>query len=194
MMAWKLLETLRVVLLAAMVMVPSALAFGADQLPEGEKKIVLIAADGSEFVAGHVAFKRDGDGAKISVNLDAPGFQDEFLSMRPFRCLPHKKEMWCHLAYPYETRGRITANDLVDLEYALLFLYKPPGGYGIDAWNGLYFKLGVKEGGNISGNVHETDMNVLAVPPDDPLSRPIDHDALTSVEPDAHRFARVEIR
>ncbi len=171
-----------------------ALSARAAGFPEGVKVVTLIAANGTRQAIGHVTLTPDGDGAAIAVVLDAPEFGEQFLSMRPFRCLPHTKEMWCHLAYPYATKGRISAGDLTDLEYALLFLFKPPAGYGIDAWNGLYFKLAVDKEGGFSGTLHEADFNVLAVPPDAGNLRPIPHSALTSVAPGAHRFAKVEIR
>ena len=163
-------------------------------LPEGKKSIRLISADGEGFALGHVTFAAEGDMARFNIELDAPEFQEQFLSMRPFRCLPAPKEMWCHLAYPYETRGRISRNDLADLEYGLLFLFKPPEGYGIDAWNGLFFKLAIGGDGEISGGLNETDLNVLAVPPDDKSVRPIADGALTPVSPESHRFARIEIK
>ncbi|MEQ1718450.1 MAG: hypothetical protein ABL907_21115, partial [Hyphomicrobium sp.] len=126
------------------VVQPSA---AGEKLPEGKKVISLMGTDGAVLNLGAVTFTPDGDGALFQVSLDAPQFQDAFLSMRPFRCLAGTKETWCHLQYPYETKGRITADDLVDLEYAFLFLTKAPGGYGIDAWNGLYFKLGLDGAG-----------------------------------------------
>jgi hypothetical protein len=178
-------------LVMAGLAIPPAVA--ASNLPEGKKAITLVAQDGSKQVIGSVTFTPDADGAKIAVAIDAPEFKEEFLSMRPFRCLPDAKEMWCHLAYPYAVKGRITADDLADLEYAMLFLFKPPAGYGIDAWNGLYFKLAMADGGTLSGAVHEADFNALAVPPDASVVRPIPHSALTPVSPDAHRFTRVVI-
>lgn len=166
----------------------------AAELPKGKASIILVAADGAKLKIGSVQFTPEGDGAKIDVALDAPEFAEEFLSMRPFRCLAGAKETWCHLAYPYTWNGHVTADDLIDLEYALLFLFKPPAGYGIDAWNGLYFKLAIAEDGSIAGDLHEADFNVLAVPPDKSVLRPIPHSALTATSPEAHRFARVEIR
>jgi hypothetical protein len=165
----------------------------APLLPEGQKTITLIANDGAKQRLGSVTFTPDEGGAKIAISIDAPELKDEFLSMRPFRCLPDAKEMWCHLAYPYAWKGRITADDLTDLEYAMLFLFKPPSGYGIDAWNGLYFKLALAADGRLSGALHETDLNALAVPPDAANLRPIIPAALTPVAPDAHRFAKIEI-
>ncbi len=167
---------------------------GSGKLPAGQKTISLKSADGTRLVIGTATFTPDGAGATVSVQMTAPEYQDEFLSMRPFRCLAGDKETWCHLEYPYEVKGHVTAGDLVDLEYKLLFLFKPPAGYGIDAWNGLYFKLVLQEDGAISGNVHDVDLNVLAVPPEDRKARVIGHQDLTAVEPGSHRFATIEIR
>ena len=164
------------------------------ELPKGKASISLVAADGSRLTIGSAQFTAEGEGAAITVSLDAPEFAEEFLSMRPFRCLAGAKETWCHLAYPYTWKGHVTPNDLIDLEYALLFLFKPPAGYGIDAWNGLYFKLSLAADGRISGDLHETDFNVLAVPPDKSVTRPIPHSALTPVSPETHRYARIEIK
>lgn len=169
-------------------------AVAAAPLPSGKKAITLVAADGMRLDIGHVTFTGDQDGAAISVVLDAPQFAEEFLSMRPFRCIAGPKESWCHLPYPYQTKARITADDLTDLEYALLFLFKPPAGYGIDAWNGLYFQLAFAPDGSIGGALHEVDLNVLAVPPMAGELRPIPRSALTPVAADSHRFARIEIR
>lgn len=160
----------------------------------GTKAITLVAAGGERVRVGSVTFTAEGDGAAISVKLDDPALTPEFLSMRPFNCLHDAKEWWCHLAYPYELSGRVTAADLTDLEYSLLFISKGPNAYGIDAWNGLYFKLALGEDGAITGAVHETDLNALAVPPGDRKMRVIGPAALTKAEPGAHRFATVEIR
>ena len=127
------------------------------------------------------------------MKLDSPDFTDEFLSMRPFRCLAGAKRMWCHLEYPYGTRGRMTAGDLLDLEYALLFLWRPYDRPSIDAWNGLYFKLAVGPDGAIAGELHEADFNVLAVPPGEPNARPIGQ-APTPATPGTQVWDRIEIR
>ena len=167
---------------------------GAGKLTAGEKTISLKSADGTTLAIGTATFAPDDTGAMVSVQMTAPQYQEEFLSMRPFRCLAGDKETWCHLEYPYEVKGYVTADDLVDLEYKLLFLFKPPAGYGIDAWNGLYFKLALQEDGAVTGTVHDVDLNVLAVPPEDRKARVIGHKDLTAVEPGARRFATVEIR
>lgn len=180
--------------LVVMLLALQSLAAAAAALPQGRKDITLIAEDGTRQSIGHVTFTASGDAATFDVVLDAPDFSDEFLSMRPFRCLSGAKEMWCHLAYPYELKRTVTANDLTDLEYALLFLFKPPAGYGIDAWNGLYFKLALADDGSLSGGLNETDMNILASPPEAGNLRPIAAVALTPVTASAHRFQSIEIK
>ncbi len=163
-------------------------------LPTGERQITLVSATGERLSIGRVNFTPEGDARAFTVTLDAPEFRDEFLSMRPFRCLPGAKEMWCHLAYPYDLKGRITAGDLTDLEYSLLFLFKPPTGYGIDAWNGLYFRLDAAADGGITGALHEVNLDVLAAPPDDRAARVITPADLTKAEAGGHRFQSIEIR
>lgn len=189
--AWAGVRRLVVVLLLSGFASLNALAVS---LPNGEKTITLVAHDGSRQAIGRVAFTPDGDGAKIAVTLDAPAFSEEFLSMRPFRCLSGPKQMWCHLAYPYGTRSRITASDLVDLEYQLMFIWRTPDRVGADAWNGLYFKLAMAADGSIGGDLHEADYNPLAVPPADVYARPIGHADLSRAEPGRRLFDRVEIK
>ncbi len=166
----------------------------AGGVPAGDKSITLVAHDGSRQSIGRVRFTPDGDGSQIVVSLDAPEFSEEFLSMRPFRCLSGPQQMWCHLAYPYGTRLRITASDLIDLEYQLMFIWRTPDRVGADAWNGLYFKLAVMPDGSISGDLHEVDYNPLAAPPDAPFARPIGHADLSRAEPGRRLFDRVEIK
>jgi hypothetical protein len=179
-------------ILLALILPATAIAGSA--LPQGTKAISLVLADGTRQQIGHVTFTSAGDETTFDVQLDAPEFSDEFLSMRPFRCLSGTKEMWCHLAYPYELKRIITAADLTDLEYALLFLFKPPAGYGIDAWNGLYFKMALADDGAITGALNESDFNILASPPEKGVARPIAASGLMVVANDAHRFASIEIK
>ena len=167
--------------------------YAAAQLPDGTKTITLVSATGLRQDIGHVTFVKDGEGAAFTVALDAPQFAEEFLSMRPFPCIAGAKETWCHLAYPYDIKRRITPGELTDLEYALLFLFKPPAGYGIDPWNGLYFKMAIGDDGAITGAVHDVNLDPLGVPPKDRSARTIAATDLTPSDPATHRFARIEI-
>lgn len=166
----------------------------AGTLPEGTRTITLISADGTRQPVGNVTFIPDGDGAKIEVKLNAPAFTDEFLSMRPFRCLSGPTQQWCHLPYGYSIKSRVTPADLMDLEYMLMFIWRSYDRVGADAWNGLYFKLGLAPDGSITGDLHEADFNVLAVPPTDPTARPVTHSDLTRAQPGNRLYDRIEVR
>jgi hypothetical protein len=186
--------TLHAILLstvAASFVLPAA---AAPKLPSGAKTITAIAPSGAKEVIGHVTFIADGDGAKIDVAMDGAKFKDEFLSMRPFRCISGTKRMLCHLEYPYATAKRITATDLVDLEYALMFLWRTYDKVSIDAWNGLYYKFKLNDDGSLSGELHEADYNPLASPPPAGVTRPITHNDLTKAESGQHLYDRIEIK
>lgn len=73
--------------------------------------------------------------------MDHDQFEDQFRSMHAFRCLTDPSEWFCYLPYPYEIANTITPDDLTNLEYHLLFVWKSPKVFGIDAWNGVYDKL-----------------------------------------------------
>lgn len=139
----------------------------------------------------------DGAGARLhlaELALDADGqyrmdmspapFTNQFLSMRPFRCLEGPDKHWCHLPYPYENRRNIS-DDLTDLEYDLLFIWKGAGDYGIDTWNGVYYQL-EPSGAGYRGTLHEVDMDELAVPPEAGDLRPLMDKHLEPGEPDSH--------
>ncbi len=136
--------------------------------------IYLIDQKGEEFNIGTVVFSgQEGGAYGVDVDIDSAGFEDQFLSMRPFRCLTGSAEWFCYLPYPYELKKTITEDDLTELEYQLLFIWKSPKSFGIDAWNGVYYKLSMNADGTLSGNLLQGDLNVLANPPE-PYSHPID--------------------
>lgn len=146
------------------------------ELPTGEKTITLTSA-AEKIAIGKVTFTGDGPSRKISVRMNHALFKDHFLSMRPFKCLEGPK-FYCHLPYPYAWKSEITETDLADLEYALLFVQKQPNEYGINLFNGVYYKLTL-EGGRMTGALHEVDMDTLASPPEASNLRPITDDLLT---------------
>lgn len=173
---------------------PASVRAGDPALPEGTKSIIVTSASGETLKLGDVTFGKHGDARSIAVKLDAPQFQEQFLSMRPFRCVPGTKQMWCHLDYPYPLAGRITKDDLADLEYRLMFLWRTYDRVGADAWNGLYFKLALEPDGRISGQLHEADYNVLASPPAAGVTRPVTHADLTPAGVGQHLYDRIEIK
>lgn len=111
-------------------------------------------------------------------------FSDHFLSMRPFKCLDGPKKNWCHVPYPYEIARDISA-DLIDLEYDFLFLWKDRTDYGIDMWNGVYYRI-EQTGQGLKGTIHEMDMNLLAAPPDAGQLRPLRPQDIIESDPDGH--------
>ena len=141
-------------------------------LPE-KAAILLIDKEGKETSIGSVSFSPDsGGGVGFAVEIESPKFSDHFLSMRPFKCLTPEQEWFCQQPYPYELNNIITKNDLSDLEYHLLFIRKTPDQFGIDAWNGVYYKL-EQSGDGFIGQLLEGDLNVLQEPPPKG-SKPID--------------------
>lgn len=154
--------------------------------------ITLQASDEETVDVGQVTFTKADDGYHYQLTIDEDRFEKQFLSMRPFDCLQKPKIMICHLPYPYQSNRFITADDMSDLEYELMFLHKYPGAYGIDAYNGIYYQMQVTEKG-IEGQLHDVDFNVLKVPPEDDNLRPITPDMLYTANPGKHWFMKVLI-
>ena len=156
--------------------------------------VFLVDQTGRETPIGKVDFSANTSGsAEVVFDLDAGLFEDHFLSMRPFRCLTESSEWFCHLPYPYEISRSIDKDNLTDLEYQLLFIWKSPKTFGIDAWNGVYYQLTAQEDGQISGELLQGDLNVLANPPE-PMSYPIDLSEFTEEDADKRRFPEIIIR
>lgn len=151
----------------------------ASEFPK-EAGIYLLDSQREELRIGSVKFTaedtNDPENAavKVDVDMDNSVFSEHFLSMRPFRCLTDEKEWFCHLEYPYQLRSSITLDDLTDLEYQLLFIKKKPTEFGIDAWNGLYYKLRVEKDGTLTGELLEGDLNSLQSPPSEKYAKPVD--------------------
>ncbi len=158
---------MRYLFIASLLFATPALA----ELPTGSKTIALKSAT-ETIVIGNVEFSGTGATRTISVTMKDELYKDHFLSMRPFKCIEGPK-FYCHLPYPYEWKGTVTATDLGDLEYALLFVQKEPTAYGINLWHGIYYKMQSSVDGRISGTLHEVDMDILASPPKPGELRPI---------------------
>ena len=160
-------------LLVLLALLSSGLAVAAD-LPENAG-IYLVDPEQQETRIGEVTFAQaNNKDTAVLVNMDTDAFTEHFLSMRPFRCIEGESEWFCYLEYPYDLRSVITKDDLSDLEYQLLFIRKTPSEFGIDAWNGLYYKLAVEEDGSITGKLLEGDLNSLQSPPAEKYAKPVD--------------------
>ena len=156
---------------------------------EDTRRIYLVPANGDRIDVGALHLEQ---GGAYRVVWDDARFGDFFLSMRPFKCLEGPEKLWCRVDYPYENNRRIGGDDLTDLEYDLLFVWKNAKDYGIDMWNGVYYKL-APAGAGWNGAMFEMDMNVLAAPPEDGNLRPIEPGMLDEGDPDSHWLPRIVI-
>ena len=137
--------------------------------------VYLVDSKQQETRIGDVGFSDAGNGkTSLHLSIDTSVFTEHFLSMRPFRCIEGDSEWFCYLEYPYDLRSIITRDDLSDLEYQLLFIRKTPSEFGIDAWNGLYYKLELASDGTITGELLEGDLNSLQSPPGEQYAKPVD--------------------
>lgn len=139
------------------------------------------------------AQETDKKGLDYKIRWETEEFEDHFLSMRPFKCLPASEKLWCYTPYPYEIKRHLTEGDITDLEYDLIFVWKPKGEYGINLWNGVYYKL-EPTGFGWKGTMQEYDLNVLGIPPEAGELRPILEKDLHEASTEDHFLPFVEIR
>ena len=158
----------------------------------GERQIIFVDGEGNRHTAGRVAFTPQGNQTSYSISWTPSAFEDHFLSMRPFRCMEGPAKLWCHVPYPYPINRTISGDDLTDLEYDLLFVWKGASDYGINMWNGVYYQLEATETG-LAGHLHEMNMDVLSAPPPDGSLRPVKAGDLHQVDPGGHWLPRVLI-
>lgn len=164
------------------------------QLFPATASVSLVTLDGEETTIGSISFTNKPDGsAAFSLDISGSAFSDHFLSMRPFKCLTEHKDWYCYLPYPYKIGNSVTATDLSNLEYQLLFIKKSESEFGIDAWNGLYYKLNTEPNGVIAGELLQGDLNVLQSPPEE-NTRPIDLAEFFDDDSKKQRFPKLLIR
>jgi hypothetical protein len=150
--------------------------------------VTLLDNNGVAIKVADLQLFPEGDAFRYELKMvTKTPFENYFLSMRPFNCITEQatKRALCYLNYPYKINRRISANDLGDLEYDLLFIRRKASDYGIDPWFGSYYKMQWK-GDSIEGILHEADLDILAAPPEDGAYRPIVESDLT--ETDASQF------
>lgn len=148
---------------------------------DGKKAINLIDIQGREITIGHIEFTSSDNSTTYHLDIDHSVFKDFFLSMKEMKCL-EGPELWCHLAYPYQTPQTITRQDLRWLSHDLLFMYKKKSEFGANFYQGIYYQLTVKEN-SITGIAQAVDLNMLAAPPDDLSVPPITVHDLDEIEP-----------
>ncbi|WP_136439956.1 hypothetical protein [Pacificoceanicola onchidii] len=153
------------------------------------RDVILLTGSGEETRIATVEIAEDG---RYSVTMAEAPFSDHFLSMRPFRCIAGPDKHWCHLPYPYEIRRDIS-KDLTDLEYDFLFVWKGANDYGINLWNGVYYRL-EEQAGTLVGTLHEVDLDQLGVPPEAGNLRPLRDKDLHQSDPESHWLPQLVIR
>ena len=154
-----------------------------------KRTVTLKPSDGESIdIANLEIVKLKGDTYSYSINMDDSKFSNHFLSMRPFKCFQGPKQMLCYLPYPYDKTTKFSGVDLQDLEYDLLFIHRKSTDYGIDPWNGLYYKLSLDKDVNLSGVLKEVDLDILASPPDEGVTRPITGTELNEADPSSHSY------
>lgn len=136
---------------------------------QGSHDIVLSNAAGERHRIGSVIFS-DGVNGKTAFQVEmAANMEDYFLAMRPFRCLTGEKQRLCWFPVKNEA-ALISADDLLPLEYALMFMRTKAKDLHVNPFNGLYYKLRWTEKG-ISGTLFEVDMAPFIAPDTVPIER-----------------------
>jgi|GEM_PF-828138 len=154
-------------------------------------RVLLQSADAS--VAYDIArLTVEADGKRYQLSMNEAAFGDYFLSMRPFKCMDDGNDMLCHLPYPYPLKREISATSLVALEHEFLFIRRRPADYGIDPWNGLYYRL-QRSGDGFVGRAYEVDLNILAAPPEGDVL-PLVEAEMSKGDPDLLWLPRMLIR
>ncbi|MGB0506456.1 MAG: hypothetical protein ACPGGK_09700 [Pikeienuella sp.] len=159
----------------------SSAALAGNAVDAETRHVYLQNAAGERIEIATLAVTADG---KYDVSMRDEEFADHFLSMRPFKCLEGSEKTWCHVPYPYEIKRDIS-EELTDLEYDFLFLWKGKTEYGINMWNGIYFQIEQKNG-VLHGTLHEMDMDLLSAPPDAGVLRPLREQDIHESDPDSH--------
>jgi len=159
---------------------------------DGEKKVFLENSTGDRLYIANIEFETVDEKIFYKLTIVDDPFTDQFLSMRPFQCIMDDRQVMCHVPYPYTKKGYITESDLSNLSYDLLFLYKSPAEYGINLWNGMFYKLTMQTN-SIAGTVYEVDMNVIASPPEN-KDVPFAEDEIFDVDTDSYIYPKILIQ
>ncbi len=159
----------------------------------GEKEIALHTNDGKSISIGTVTFTTHEEKTVFSLHLDYAKFKDFFLSMKEFKCLEGPNEVQCHVPYPYPNPATVSRTDLRWLEHSLLFVYKLPKDFGMNLWNGIYYRLELTEQG-IVGTPQAIDLNLIASPAVGPLRPPYGPMERNDMTPGSRWISTISIR
>lgn len=159
---------------------------------EAPAGVFLSNEQGERYQIGELYLGAGAGERSFRFELKKENFGDYFLSMRPFRCLEREGRMLCYLPYPYSKPQTVSDEEMRPLEYDVLFIQRQKKDYGIDPWNGVYYKLRW-EAGQLVGRAHAVDLNVLASPPDEGVVYPLDADDLHPLESEQLWLPKLEV-
>lgn len=150
----------------------------------GEKRVLLLGAGGERLEIGRVRFEPvSADRWRFRFVLASEGFTERFLAMRPFRCVAGASQQLCH--FPYGSEDTVSRDDLLPLEYALMFIATKPGALHISGRDGLFYKLAFTERG-LRGELHDVDLDPIITPREGGTLRPIGYRQLDRADPKSH--------
>ena len=136
---------------------------------QGPHDIVLSNASGERHHIGKILFTDAGSG-KTAFKIDlATNMEDFFLDMRPFLCLTGPKQRLCLFPVKNEP-ALISPDDMLPLEYALMFMRTKAKDLHVNPFHGLYYKMQWTDKG-ITGKVFEVDMAPFIAPDIVPMER-----------------------
>ncbi len=164
----------------------------ADLALSGNKEVFLVDKQGNHSSIGSISFQQSGEERQYELHLDHSKFTDYFLSMKEMKCL-EGPELWCHIPYPYKQPHYVGESDLRHLEHDLLFMFKRKEEFGVNFWNGVYYRMHI-ENGIILGEARAVDLNLLASPPDNLEQPPISNAELDDIDRDKRWLPILEIR
>jgi len=161
----------------------------------GVHDVVLSNGQGERVVVGKVSFKPLPEGRAEFLLTMSESLEEYFLAMRPFRCLTGPRQRLCHFPVAREP-AIVSKDDLVPLEYALMFMRTAPGALHVNAFNGVFYRLQLT-GDAITGRLYELDMDPFITPDSVPLERrqrPVREQDLTLGDAEGHwlPFLRIE--
>ncbi len=136
---------------------------------EGMHNLVLSNPQGERVVVGKVFFKPLPEGRYAFEVKMSESLEEYFLAMRPFQCLTGARHRLCHFPVSREP-AIISSDDLVPLEYALMFMRTAPASLHVNPFHGVYYRLKI-DGNSIKGRLYELDMDPFITPDSVPVER-----------------------
>jgi len=149
-------------LLLACLLVPLR-ARAVESLPDldGVRTVVFERGDGDRQAIATIRFERLANGRYRFSLQESATLKEQFLAMRPFKCLEGSVRTLC--MFPFGSEAEVGPGELWPLEYQLMFLHKAPSAVAIDSRNGIYFRLSAAARG-FAAQPNDVDMEPIIVP------------------------------